>query len=237
MTYSELQSDARHLTQTDSSNWSDDDLNRSLNEWQYKVATKMWQASSEWEWNDTSRDKKSEAYTDLVEGQSGYRMPNEVFRIDRVEVTNDEGDDRLLTQITKEDVDIALTEFREDNGMPQYYDLRDDLLLLFPAPDSDEVTLTKGLNIYVARQPQEFETSDSREPGFPRQFHRILSLGAALDYCIANNLENKEVEIRRMLYGDQTVTGAMEELKESIGTRELNKKTSFSPAFKNTSYE
>ncbi len=237
MTYSELQSDARYLTQTDSDALTDSDLNRSFNEWQHRVAHKMWEASSEWEWNDTSRDKMPVAKADLFAGQNDYRLPNTVFRVDRVEIKNDDGDYQLVTEITKEDIDVAITEFREEDGTPQYYDLRDDILSLYPAPASDDVTTSEGLKIYVARQPVDFTTSDTREPGFPRQFHRILSLGAALDFCVAHNLDSKEVEVRRLLYGDATVDGLMNELEEAIGSRSLETKNSFSPAFKNTSYE
>lgn len=237
MTYSELQSDARFLTQTDSNSFTDAELNRSFNEWQHRVANQMWEASSDWEWNDTSRDKMPIAFANLNDGQAKYRLPNTVFRIDRIEIKDDDGDYHPIEEITKEDISPALTEFREDDGFPQYYDLIDDVLTLYPAPASDDVTESEGLKLYVAREPEDFTTSDTREPGFPRQFHRILSLGAAMDFCVANNLDNKEVEIRRLLYGDQTVDGLFPELEKAIGTRKLGKKTKFKPAFKRSSYE
>ena len=77
-------------------------------------------------------------------------------------------------------------------GMPQKYDKIGNSIFLYPKPSSSYVTLAKGLKAYFQRNVTYFTTTDTtKEPGFAAPFHRILSVGAAYDYCLANGMPDK----------------------------------------------
>ena len=70
--------------------------------------------------------------------------------------------------------------------MPKYYDFVGNSVVLFPAPATDSVTTTEVLRVHILREIDIFTTSDdSQELGFPENFHRIVTYGAAYDYLIA----------------------------------------------------
>src|SRR3990167_8242277 len=72
-------------------------------------------------------------------------------------------------------------------GLPQYYDKTGNTIRLYPAPDTDFVTLTEGLKIWYKRNADLFTsaqvTTGTKEPGFAAQFHTILAYMAARPYC------------------------------------------------------
>ena len=70
------------------------------------------------------------------------------------------------------------------------------------------------MKIYCQREVDYFTTSDTtQEPGFPSMFHRILSMGAALDYCLQNEMTTRA----KMLQG--LIDKMEEELLEFFATR------------------
>ena len=81
----------------------------------------------------------------------------------------------------------AQPEYQKTNGQPTEYELRDNMLVLYPAPDNGvTVTLASGLRIYYLRTAQIFTstevTTGTKEPGFPSPFHDLMSYGPASDY-------------------------------------------------------
>lgn len=84
---------------------------------------------------------------------------------------------------------VALPEFLEIAGNPQYYDVAYNSLFLYPKPD---FAASGGLKIYYQRDFDHFTVADTLQaPGFDPLFHRLLSYGAALDYAIAKNMEGR----------------------------------------------
>lgn len=61
--------------------------------------------------------------------------------------------------------------------------------MLYPTPNYSS---TAGLRAYFKRDASYFAVTDTtKEPGFNPQFHRLLSLGAASDYCLFSGMNNK----------------------------------------------
>ena len=86
----------------------------------------------------------------------------------------------------------ALTEFHSTAGRPLYYDKLGEYLFLYPKPSTANVTASAGLKVYYQRLPSYFLTTDTtKSPGFAALYHRILSLGAALDYAIPHEMNGK----------------------------------------------
>jgi hypothetical protein len=72
--------------------------------------------------------------------------------------------------------------------MPKYYDLVGESIMLYPAPAAANVTTTAGLKLSFSRTIDEFAVTDtSTQPGFESNFHRALSIGAALDWAIGKD--------------------------------------------------
>ena len=92
--------------------------------------------------------------------------------------------------------------FKTD-GLPQYYELREDFIILYPAPDNGvSVTLTNGLKVFFQRSAELFTTSDTtKQPGFASPYHILLAYKAALPYCMTYKKDRVPLilnEIRRL---------------------------------------
>ena len=139
------------------------------------------------------------ATTDLVDSQQDYSMPSNALDVQRVEVLDSSGNYQLLTQLDKSLInDSSMSEFYETAGMPRYYDITGNSIMLYPKPSSGNVTTTAGLKLYLARDIDAFATTDtSQEPGFASIFHPYVAYGSAFDYATARNLDaNKVATIR-----------------------------------------
>jgi hypothetical protein len=114
-----------------------------------------------------------------------------------------------------------MTEFEDDEGTPEFYDMVGNSIYLYPAPLTGYVTLSGGLKLYCSRDINEFGVSDTTtQPGFDNHFHRILSLGASYDWCVAKGLA-KANTLRAEL-------GTLEgEIKTFYGSRHRDFKTAF----------
>lgn len=219
MTLQDLKNDVYFLTGTDSNSYSDSELESNLNRW-YSIAVNwIWNSTGTWEYDDSTKGDMPVATTDLSKGKETYKLPTDTQRIIDVEVKYD-GEWRDLEEVDKSQMHQAPSEYYDDNGIPMAYDTVSDTIQLHPTPDE---SVTDGLRIHVSRDVTDLSASDDK-PGFNSQFHRILSLGAALDWTIAYGDNQKEVDIRRQLFGDQTVPGLKNELQDFYGSRNRDTK-------------
>lgn len=200
------------------------DLARNATEWLKKVGLWIWESVGDWEFDDSNLTTLPIATADLVAGQNDYELPTTIFKLERVEVKDSSGNFRKLIPIDQSNLDReAIDEFRETDGMPIYYDVVGNSLMLYPAPAAADVTTEEGLQIMVARDVDPFLSTDTtKEPGFSEYFHRIISVGVAHDYCVRQGLRDKVILLKRMLYGDPTVPGdkgLKGELQQAYGSR------------------
>jgi len=238
MNYSELQKDARYLALGDADNstdYPDSDLLRNINNWYDLAAHWAWNASGTWGYDDSSKDDLPIATTDLVDGQEQYTIPSAARSIEIAVVKNADGDWDRLSPLDTSQIEGAPEELYEDDGLPYYYDMDGESIWLYPAPDNNDVTTSSGLRVYLSRTVDEFTGSSGETPGFDRTFHRLLSYGAALDYCRANELASKEVNLRRTVYGGGTSEGLKQKFARFISTRNKEFKQRMSP--RNQNYE
>jgi len=186
------------LSITDTSTYTLKDKTRNGNAWYRKINSWIWEAAGDWEYDDTNWTNLPIATTDLVNNQQDYELPSVAQRVDRAEVLDSNGDYVIVRQIDKSQISSqAMSEFYETAGLPMYYDLVGRSLLLYPKPSSSNVTTTNGLKVYFGRDIDEFSVTDTAtEPGFSRNYHRLVSLGMAYDYCIREGLDDKKRQIR-----------------------------------------
>lgn len=183
---SSIVEDIRWLTGTDSTSFPIADITRLVNRWYHRVSVWLWQASKDWDFDDSNKTDLPIATTTLVANQKDYTLPTTAFSVKRVEVKDNNGDWHIVEPIDQTEVtSLALDEYYSTSGLPKKYDIIGRSLFLYPAPAAANVTLTNGLKIYVSREVDEFATTDTtKEPGFDEMFHRLLSLGAAYDFFV-----------------------------------------------------
>jgi len=151
---------------------------------------KIWRTQGAWEFDDRNLSTLPIATTNLVAEQYDYELPSTAQQIQRVEVLDSNGDYQLVKPIDKSQITTqAMTELYSSSGFPEYCDMSGRSILLYPTPAASEVTLTKGLKIYVARTVDVFTSSDTtQEPGFANNFHALIPLGASKRYAIGKKM-------------------------------------------------
>ncbi|KKK59082.1 hypothetical protein LCGC14_3037940, partial [marine sediment metagenome] len=114
-----------------------------------------------------------------------------------VAVKNSDGNYQLLIPIDRSQITVDMSEFYEDAGMPVYYDVIGRSILLYPKPGSGNVTVSSGLKVIVSRDVTLFNsTATKTEPGFAINFHRILPIGASIDYAVGKGMWNTVNSLR-----------------------------------------
>jgi hypothetical protein len=153
----------------------------------------IWQNTGTWEFDDDNLDGLPIATRDLVAGQQDYNIPSQARKIDRCAVLDKNGNYQQVYPFDKSQVQGQdMSMFYETNGLPRYYDMVGRRLMLYPKPSASEVTTSEGLKLYFTRDISEFEITDTAtEPGFDNHFHRLISVGSAYDYCMANGIYEK----------------------------------------------
>ena len=161
-------------------------LNHGLNE----TATLIMGADGKWQYDDTNYTDFPIATTALVVGQVDYQLDVDFLKIESVEVRQSSGDYYRLKQLDITDLTqkgITVSEFLDEDGLPQFYDLRGSSIMLYPAPRATDVTTTAGLKVYFQRNPSYFASGDTtKTPGIPTPFHDIPVLFACAKYAKSN---------------------------------------------------
>lgn len=199
------------LLPTDTTSYPINDFTRSANQALKLVNQIIWSCTGEWEFDDSNYTTLPNATTDLVADQQDYQIPSYAQKIDRLEVMDDAGDWQKVIPFDKGMTKEALEEIYSDTGLPEYYDMVGNSITLYPTPDADTCTLTNGLKLYFSREMDEFAVTDTtKEPGFLPDFHRMISLNAALDWAmpkglsVISSLQNQIKEMKdniKMFYG------------------------------------
>lgn len=91
--------------------------------------------------------------------------------------------------------------FTSSTGVPWAYMLQGDVIRLLPAPNYSQ---SASLRVFFDQDISNFAVGDTTKvPGFASPFHNLLSIGAALDYAIANTLQKKAANLAS-LWGTRT---------------------------------
>ena len=207
----DLVSDARYWSGTDSDTYPIEDLTRNANFALDKVVSLIFKSDRRWQWDDANNTDLNIATSDLVSGQYDYSFAVSHLKINRVRVKDTLGNWKTLEPVDRReitDTDLALT------GTPTHYDKQVGSFFLHPIPNYGS---TGGLEVEFQRGASYFTTADTtKEPGFAPQFHRLISLYAARDYCAVEGL------IDRMTVIDQRIAALEMELAEFYATRDID---------------
>lgn len=200
-----------------------------INSHYHKAVTMILASQDEWQFDDINKTDYPIATTNLVTDQQDYTLPAslKMLRIRRVEITYDGSNWYKVEPFDIEQTGLATdtTSIRNNFSSTQpYYDIEYGAIKLYPIPSSN---VTDGLKIWYIREPTEFTSaSTTTEPGFDEPFHRILSVGASLDWAIARN--PKLVPNLVSLYTDYE-----KRLKQYYGNKQQDRKYQFSSSYIN----
>jgi len=165
------------------------DFTRSANEALKETNQLIWQSTGEWEFDDSNYATLPSAKRDMTASVNNYLIPSYAQKIDRLQVLDNAGDWHKVTPFDKGMTKEALEELYTTTGLPEYYDIVGESLVLYPTPDATTCTLTQGLELFFSREMDEFLITDTtKEPGFNSDFHRMISLKAALDWAMPKGL-------------------------------------------------
>ena len=200
ITYDEIVSDIDSICGSTSATYLAATKVRNINNAYDEVSQTIWNAADGWQFDDSNQTDLPIGLSDLVHNQKDYSLPSDTLAVQKVEILDSSGNYQLLKQRDLQDFDVATTEFLETAGMPQYYDIFGSSVNLYPTPSSAYATMTDGLKVYVDRFVSAFVTgSTSREPGFARPFHRILSLAASIDFERDKGTKDRLVQMKDRL--------------------------------------
>jgi len=190
--------DIDYLVKTNTTTYPLKDKARNVNRWLDFVVGVLLTSDNRWQWDDTNNASAPIQTINLVDGTDNYAIPDTTYlRIERVEVLDQNNRYQFIRPIDKRDVrSQSMTEFQSTDGMPRFYDKVGGFVFLYPTPSASFVTPTAGLKIYFQRGASQFASTDTTKvPGFAEPFHRILSLGAAMDYAMINDYPTTKIAL------------------------------------------
>lgn len=213
MTIANLHTLIRFLTKTDGNSFTDSQILILFNASYERLVGELISETmgAHWIFGDSRYTSLPVATGNLTSGTQAYQLQGNAD----VSATGFNTTDRLLNIIGVEILDIngiyqpiepirldeihnrgsAQSEFFKSDGKPVLYELREDFIHLYPAPDNGvSVTLTNGLKIFFQRTARVIESGDQSEtamtPGLPSPWHDVIAYEVAYHYAIANSLPN-----------------------------------------------
>jgi len=187
--------DITFLTNVDLNKYPIADRTRNINSWNSKVWTWIFSSYGGWLFDDAATADSLPASTiNIVSGTAAYALPTDTLTIRKVDVLQSDGTSWInLRPLPLEMIRQAEGAFLSAGGTPQYYRPIGDIVKLYPKPNYSGANYLK---VFYDRKMTAFAADDTTDvPGFASIFHRILSIGAALDYAIANGVTNKIVSL------------------------------------------
>src|SRR3990167_6699717 len=208
MTIADINTLARFITNTDTTSLTAANLLIRVNKYYEEVVGRIISetAGAQWQFGDMNYTAFPTFTFTLSNGVQSYDL-NDIstapLTIMGVEVQDVGGIWSPLNRLTLKDIQrmgIAQSEYQKTSGLPREYELRDNLIVLYPAPATANVTLTSGLRVFYLRTAAVFTsaqvTTGTKQPGFPAPWHDLLSYGPAYDYSIAVGKPNADRFLR-----------------------------------------
>lgn len=188
-------------------------INRGLD----KTKALIYKTDGRWQHDDPNYTDLPEDTTDLQNGISDYLLDPSFGIIQGFEVLDAQGNYYPIYPIDYSnirEIGSSVTEYEQQPGRPQEYDLKGDIVTLYPAPATGSVTMTAGLKAIYKREPSYFVSTDTtKEMGIPRMFHDIPCLFACTEYAKKNSMTDKAREI------DAEINKRSLELEEYLSSR------------------
>lgn len=213
MTIANLNTLARFLTGTDTNSYTAANLLIAMNASYERITGKIIAetAGGNWKYGDMNYTAFPTFSVTMTNGTQSYDMRDWLTAEDSgstsanqfplvilgAEVLDNNAIPHLLHRTSLQEIHgrgIEFDNYQSTNGLPNEYELRDNLIVLYPAPATASVTLTSGLILYYLRTADLFTstevTTGTKEPGFPAPWHDILAYEAAYTFAASKGLAN-----------------------------------------------
>jgi len=153
-----------------------------------RVNSLILRSDGKWQHNDENLSTELlDLTTNLVAETQKYAIKTTWLKIKKVRIKNQQGEFVTLQPVDREQ--LSDLQLRADSGDPKYYDKLGRFLYLYPKPNYSS---TGGMEVQFQGDADLFAFDDTtKQPGFASQFHRLISLYGALDYCEQNDLEKR----------------------------------------------
>src|SRR3990167_2267949 len=119
---SDIQSECRLLTDSDSTSYTNAQLLIRINQALEEVVSMILGLDGRWQFDDTNFSSFPIATTTLVNSQNDYTFDVTHLEIERVEVLDQSGIWHTVKPIDTSQIGEAITEYYKDDGLPQEYD-------------------------------------------------------------------------------------------------------------------
>lgn len=161
-----------------------------------RIVALILQCDGIWQWDDTSLSTELlDVTTNLAASTQKYILSVAWLKIAKVRIKDSAGNWITLKPVNRRDLTDA--ELTASAGTPSKYDILGNYIYLHPKPS---YASTGGLEVQFQRGPTYFVSTDTtKTPGFASQFHRLISLYAALDYCDINDLDKRAAKIQKRI--------------------------------------
>jgi len=196
-----IRTDARYLIspQLNSTDYPDADLDRNANRWYRQIFGWIVPVQGDWEIEGDI------IYRDFQTAVTDYEIPSNLIRIFKGEAMYTTGGTFVPIKFisVQRDQDLVegnTTRLRDNVSLPTA-ELFGNIVQVRPAPEENVVN---GLKLWA--QLDLVDLDDTNDvPNFLEPVQRALSIGAALDYAVAEEMEKKEIALKRMMFGDPRV--------------------------------
>lgn len=196
MNLTALRTDAlRNISyQITTADYSTTDIDAALNKWYRLAVGWVIGATGIWEFQG------EKSTTDLVNGQAEYVLPTGMVYINRVSIKYPNATNYVVA--TRID-DLETTSAFENGTISQgsesapVYREFDNSLYIYPVPSAG---VTAGLAIETVNDVTDLSAGGDL-PNINPLIHQVLSLGAALDFCDAEEMYNKSARLERRIFG------------------------------------
>lgn len=160
------------------------DMARATNTAKYDLALKTYRAQDSFDFDDGGHTDFPIATTTLVDNQQDYSLPTEFLELRRLEYKDANGDWFKIKEIDDQNIPEALDEFYETKGLPEYYRVEANSLILYPAPDTTLTGTTASLKATYSRDVNEFSASTTTtEVGFGSVGDRAIAFRVAEEWA------------------------------------------------------
>ncbi len=177
--------------------YPDANVDASLNEWYRTVLSWVMLASGIWEF------KGNMATADLVGGQNEYVLPSNMIWLNRVEIKYPNSTSFVkASRLDDKSTESAFKNGSIDQGSEAYPVFRpfDNSIFIYPAPLT---AMVGGLAIEICEDITDL-AAGADVPNLNPLIHKALAIGAAYDYCVANEMYNKANVFKTDIFGRTT---------------------------------
>jgi hypothetical protein len=193
----DLVSDIDYWAGTDINSYPIKDKTRNANFGLDRATAQIMKADRKWKWDDTNNSGLPIATTALVAGQQDYSLSVNHLKIVKIRIKDPNGN--LISLLPVDSTELSDSQLNAPNGTPTMYSKNGNSVFFYPTPN---YSYALGLEIQFQRPASYFAITDTtKTPGFAIQFHRLVSLYAARDYCAINSVFNRmkviDLEIQR----------------------------------------